>query len=382
MGSLRNLEFRLPFMHHSATMGLRHPEQFSEITPEWLTAVLREGGSCRASNVKNIEMKPLGGAGVGFLSGVARLQVTYDVPEPDGPASAVVKLPTLTEETRNIGDTFRAYEREARFYHEVMPKSRIRAPRCYYCHYDPEQARFVLVMEDLSSLRPGDQVRGLTWEDALAALRTIAPFHAQWWEHPALEAFTWMPLENLDLQHQFAKMWPAFRHDMYDRLMPEEIAIGDRLNWQGDRLAELMRNVPRTIVHWDYRADNLIFDQPQAAEPVVVLDWQLAQRSMGAFDIARLFCGSVPGEIQRSRHRQFLAAWHDELQRRGITDYSLDLAWRHFQIALLVCLYIPVSFYRIGMAAGDRGCALMNAMIFRYFRAAVETQALQVLDQG
>jgi len=361
-------------------MDLRHPEQFSEITPEWLTAALREGGACRASSVKNYEMKPLVGAGVGFLSGVARLQVMYDVPEPDGPPSVVVKLPTLTEETRNIGDTFRAYEREARFYHEVMPKSRIRAPRCYYCNYDAEQARFVLIMEDLSSLRPGDQVRGLTWEEALAALRTIAPFHAQWWDHPTLETFTWMPFENLDLQHQFAKMWPAFRHDMYDRLMPEEIAIGDRLNWQGDRLAELARNVPRTIVHWDYRADNLIFDHPQAAEPVIVLDWQLAQRSMGAFDIARLFCGSVPGEIQRSKHRQFLAAWHDELQRAGVTDYSLDLAWRHFLTGLLACLYIPVSFYRVGMAAGDRGCALINAMIFRYFRAAVETNALQVLD--
>ena len=363
-------------------MDLRHPEQLGQITPEWLTAVLRAGGACRSGTVKNIEMTPLGGAGVGFLSGVARFQLTYGDPEPEAPTSVVVKLPTLTEETRAIGDTFRAYEREARFYHEVMPQSRIRAPRCYYCVYDAEQTRFVLVMEDLSSLRPGDQVKGLTWDEALAALRAIGPFHAQWWDHPALEGFSWMPLENFDLQHHFAKNWPAFRHDMYDRLMPEEIAVGDRLNWQGDRLAELVRNVPRTIVHWDYRADNLVFDSPNAVEPVAVLDWQLAQRSMGVFDIARLFCGSVPGEVQRNRHRQFLTEWHEELRAGGVTNYPLDLAWRHFLTSLLICLYIPVSFYRIGMAAGDRGCALMNAMIFRYFRAAVETDALRVLDEA
>src|SRR5262249_17560812 len=153
------------------------------------------------------------------------------------PSSVVVKLPTLTEETRNIGDAFNAYEREARFYRDVMPKSRVRAPRCYYCKYDANQASFVLVMEDLSGLRMGDQVNGLAGEEAVAALRAIAPFHAQWWDHPALETFGWMPLENFDLQHQFAKTWPAFRHDMFDRLMPEEIAVGDRLNWQGDRVA-------------------------------------------------------------------------------------------------------------------------------------------------
>jgi len=361
-------------------MELRHPKRLDEITPEWLTAALHEGGLCRNSRVKDIEIRPLGGKGVGFLSGVARIVVTCDGSDPGMPRSVVVKLPTLTEETRNIGDAFNAYEREARFYRDVMPHSRVRGPRCYYCAYDAGQTTFVLVMEDLSGLRMGDQVRGLTWEEALSALRAIAPFHAQWWDHPTLESFTWMPLENFDLQYQFAKTWPAFRHDMYDRLMPEEIAVGDRLNWQGDRLAELVRHVPRTIVHWDYRADNLIFDQPDAKDPVIVLDWQLAQRSIGAFDMARLFCGSVPGEIQRSRHRQFLSVWHGELLKAGVTDYPLDLAWLHFQIGLLACLYIPVSFYRVGMAAGDRGCALINAMIFRYFRAAVETNALQVLD--
>ena len=362
-------------------MEFRPPKQFNEITPEWLTAALRAGGSCRESCVKDIEVRPIGSQGVGYLSGVARIKITYDVPESDTPATAVVKLPALTEANRNLGDAFNAYEREARFYREVMPKSRVRAPRCYYCAYDAQETSFVLVMEDLSGLRAGDQVRGLTWDEALAALRAIAPLHAQWWEQPALADLTWMPLENLDIQHLFAKNWPAFRHEMYDRLMPEEIAIGDRLNWQGDRLAELVRSVPRTIVHWDYRADNLVFDSPDAAEPVVVLDWQLAQRSMGAFDVARLFCGSVPGEVQRGRHRQFLGLWHEELLARGVTDYPLDLAWRHFLTGLVICLYIPVSFYRLGMAAGDRGCALINAMIFRYFRAAVETNALQVLDE-
>lgn len=361
-------------------MELRHPQHFNEITPEWLTAVLREGGSCRDSRVKDIEIKPIGGQGVGYLSGVARIKIAYDALGSDTPESAVVKLPTLTEANRNLGDSFNAYEREARFYHEIMPKSRIRAPRCYYCAFDAKQTSFVLIMEDLSSLRPGDQVRGLTWNEGVAALHAITPFHAQWWNHTALDGLTWMPLENLDIQHLFAKNWPAFRHDMYGRLMPEEIAMGDRLNWQGDRLAELLRAVPRTIVHWDYRADNLVFDLPDAEEPVIVLDWQLAQRSMGVFDIARLFCGSVPGEVQRGRHREFLDLWHHELRTRGVTDYPVDLAWRHFLTAMLICLYIPVSFYRLGMAAGDRGCALINAMIFRYFRAAVETNALQVLD--
>jgi aminoglycoside/choline kinase family phosphotransferase len=357
-----------------------HPKRIEDFTPEWLTRALREGGVCRHTRVTGFDTRPLTGEGVGFLSGIVRVRLTYDRSELDAPASVVVKLPTYAETNRQLGDSLRAYEREARFYREIAPRSRIRAPRCYCSVLDPAQGDFVLVMEDLSGLTIGDQVKGLTVDQAMAAISMIGPFHAQWWNQPALSELPWMPFENLDLHHLFAQHWPAFRQQFHDWLMPDEIAVGDRLNWQGDRLAQLLAHVPRTIVHWDYRADNLIFDDRTSMAPVVVLDWQLAQRSLGAYDIARLVCGSLPTGVQTGRHREFVACWHEALRAGGVPDYSQDQAWRDFRIGILACLYNPVSFHRVMLAAGSRGKALAEAMIHRFFHAAVECDACAVLD--
>ena len=359
-----------------------HPTRTEEITAGWVTRALRDGGECRDSSVTEIEVTPVGGVGVGFLSGTVRVGLTYDRAEPTAPASVVVKLPAAAEPNRRLGDSFHAYEREVRFYREIAPRSGIRVPRCYYTALDPEAGVFVLVIEDLSGLTSGDQVKGLTVEQARAAIDAIAPFHAQWWNHPELAALTWMPLENLDIHHLFAQHWPAVRYQLYSELTPEELAVGDRLNWQGDQLADLVAPAPRTIVHWDYRADNLIFGDLHGQDPVVVLDWQLAQRSMGAFDVARVLCGSVPPDEQRGRHRELVARWHELLVEGGVKGYSAEQAWNDFLKGLLLCLYNPVAFRDFGEKAGKRGKALVDAMTHRFFRAAVECDACRVLGSG
>ena len=49
-----------------------------------------------------------------------------------------------------------------------------------------------------------------------------------------------------------------------------------------------MRERPPTLVHADLRADNLLFGPVGTPDEVIIIDWQLAIRGMGAFDIARL----------------------------------------------------------------------------------------------
>ena len=376
----RTLESFPRFGHYNALMSAGHPKHIEDITAEWLTRALREGGVCREAHVASMDMTSIGGGGVGFLSGLARIKLTYDRPEPQAPASVVVKLPT-SGNTREVGDTYRAYEREARFYRDIAPRSRVRAPRSYYSVLDVGAGDFILIMEDVSRCTKGDQVKGLTVEQATAAVDTIGAFHAQWWNHQELTQLTWMPFENLDIHHLFAQNWPEFRHQFYDELAREEIAVGDRLNRQGDRLAALVADVPRTIVHFDYRADNLMFDEQSRTEPVIVLDWQFVQRSMGAFDVARVVGGSVPSEHQAGRHREFVALWHDGLARAGVRGYGLEDAWRDFLKGLLLCLYIPVAFHHMAWPEGERARALVRAMFHRFFRTAVETDACRVLDR-
>ena len=361
-------------------MDITHPNKIEEISADWMNWVLHSAEVCRKSSVTHIEFRDLPAGHLGNLSGLARVNLTYDQMEEGLPHSVVVKMPSSSRGGREWGNSYNAYEREARFYQDIAPTSPIRIPRCYLSLMDIHNDNFILVLEDVSQHNFGDQVKGLTAKQVLDAIHTIAPFHAYWWDHKKLSQLTWMPKENLDILHLFAQNWPDYRHRFFDQMNEEERAIGDRLNWQGDRLAELHVQSPRTIVHSDFRADNLIFDETSQEHPVIVLDWQLAQRNLGAYDVARVVCGSVPFEDQQGRHREFVNAWHEGLMINGVREYSQHEAWRDFQTALLMSLYTPVAFHHLNSHEGGRGLQLARAYMHRIFRAAVECDAASVLQ--
>src|SRR5205823_5352902 len=84
------------------------PATPSSITPEWLTAVLRESGAIYAARITEVAAATLG-AGSGFTGEVARLSVHYDRADPRLPASMIVKMPGSHPETRRLTDAFAVY---------------------------------------------------------------------------------------------------------------------------------------------------------------------------------------------------------------------------------------------------------------------------------
>jgi len=72
-------------------MAIKDPMHVEEITPQWLTHALREGGYLKDASVKSIEKKIIGDA-KGFLSSVVQVKIEYDTIEKDAPVSVVVKI--------------------------------------------------------------------------------------------------------------------------------------------------------------------------------------------------------------------------------------------------------------------------------------------------
>ena len=100
------------------------PKSPNEITPQWMTAVLRNSGSLPASaEVSEVTGRQLG-EGAGMLSELSLLSLTYSGDYQDAPATLVAKFPTLNEVNRGIAMDFRVYQREVRSYQEIVPKSR------------------------------------------------------------------------------------------------------------------------------------------------------------------------------------------------------------------------------------------------------------------
>jgi aminoglycoside phosphotransferase (APT) family kinase protein len=236
----------------------------------------------------------------------------------------------------------------------------------------------LLILEDLSSLSAGDQVKGITPAQAKASVETIGRFHACWWEMPSLESLSWMPHRNIQAS-RYQSAWPKFREVFGGYLSASAIALGDHLANHLEALLCEIEQRPHTIVHSDFRADNLLFDALSHSQPVVVLDWQLAIRGRGVLDVARLLCGSLNPQDRVACEMTLLRRWHETLARGGVQGYSIAQAEQDYKMSALICLYYPVTIHEAEEAAGIRGAALAHAQIERFFTAAVELNGASVL---
>ena len=150
------------------------PTQPGEVTPAWLTAQLRGPAlSTRRTRSAGFRSEPIG-EGAGMLGVIARLQLQYEAEA--GPiSSVVVKCATPTVANRAVAMTFHMYEREVRFFRELADRLQEGVPACYAAEIDLESGDFVLVLEDSTGYRPGDQAAGCELADTAAVHRRDGP---------------------------------------------------------------------------------------------------------------------------------------------------------------------------------------------------------------
>ena len=110
---------------------LKIPAGPQEITPQWLTHALRQSGTITDATVRSFESKTIG-EGAGFMGQLAQVALLYEGSEAGVPRSLIAKFPSDIPENRDIGNLFRFYEREARFYQEIADEVELRTPRRYY----------------------------------------------------------------------------------------------------------------------------------------------------------------------------------------------------------------------------------------------------------
>jgi len=356
-------------------VSIKNPLHVNEITAEWLTRILREGGSIGKSRVTGIEIHPLGGV-EGFMSSVVKADLAYDVSEDRAPKSLVIKIDPESESYREAGEELHAFTREIMFYRSVAPGVSVRLPRLYGSVLEPPA--YALAMEDMSALRPGDQVRGISEEEALGIIGEIGKLHARYWSSPELDGFDWMPYEN-PVWQDYEEKWRSFTAHFGGLLGSGGLAIGEKLVRHAPWLAGEIGSRPKTIVHSDLRADNLLFGSPGSDDWVVIIDWQLAIKSMGAFDVARLTAGSEPVSELRKYHYEAVGRWLDALGEGGVGGYTRDDAVKDYKLGLLFNLCWPVHFHEGSLNATGRTKDLVIAMITRDFTAAAEFDAASVL---
>lgn len=357
------------------------PLTHDDLTPGWLTEALRHGGVIAHAQVVAAESEPIG-AGAGFVGDIARVRLSYDRVEAGAPATLIAKLPTLEPRRRMMSTGARLFEREIKFYDDIAPGLDVRTPRRYYSASDPNEGRHVLLLEDLAPALPGDQVAGCAPAEAELAIRHIARLHAAWWRSARLAELEWMPLlagVHPSAEAWWDQMWGPCVARAGGRLPASVLRIGQRLGANAMYALRQLDAAPRTIVHGDYRLDNLFFEARPGAAGVAVVDWQLSTRGCGVYDVAYLLSGGLAPADRRQHEVHLVRAWHEELLAGGVRGYSFDDAWRGYRLSVMVCLTFVTVMLNVVESADARAEQLVDVVLERAAAAADELGVEELL---
>ncbi len=354
------------------------PASPTDLTPTWLSSTL--GTPVDAVRFENL------GEGVGVLGEVTRLHIYYpDGPSDERPATLILKTPATADENRVLATQYGFYSREVNFYKEAARESSLRVPDCYFAAMDDSSCPFALILEDVVGARVVDQLVGPSVTEAEMVIDGIAALHARWWDSPDLDALDWLPPINNDLYQGFAEVLP--------QLIPVlEQRYGDRLEPEGfgplNQLAPLytnfldywMKTGPTTFIHYDLRTDNILFDPPSNPGSICMLDWQLAVRHRGTFDMSYFLGQSVPTEFRRANEDTLLRRYHDALTGLGVTGYSFEQCWDDYRRGMLMH-FAAATQTAVLEGGNDRGQRLLDSIVTRGWTAALDLDAAAFLPE-
>lgn len=338
--------------------------------PEHLTDVLRSAGVLRNGRVSDVTVEL---STPTVLSHIYRLRLAYEGEARDAPASLFLKAKHLE---RPIGP-WKYGHREVVFYRSVAPATPPGLlPRCYDTRWDEATGNWHLLLEDLKETHgsPTQWPLPPPLGDCETIVRTLARFHAMWWDDSRLGTSigSWIdPADGGSSQKRLAEQVAHFADALGERLSAERRSLYDRLIDAMEPLtARYHSHRNMTIVHGDAHAWNCFLPRSAGTGTARLFDWDTWRPDFGSDDLAYLMALHWYPDLRRRRERHLLDIYHDELLARGVTGYDRRALQDDYRLSVLWSITTPVwqhagnippviwwpHLERIHLAAGDLGC--------------------------
>jgi hypothetical protein len=335
------------------------------ITAEFFTELLRAGGH-PGVRVEGFDAKNVGPGQIGRC---VRFTLEYAGDAAGAPRTLVGKFPSLDPLSSQTGVQLRNYAREVYFYRELAARIPIAKPRCYYAEIVEEGPEFALILEDMAPATQGDQLAGCSPEIARAAVCELAKLRALIAEPSAESALHGRAL--------YAQMLPAFLARFSPRLARDEQEIIAAVA-QSNGPPHAYPAEPWSLVHIDYRLDNLLIDARCSPPRVSVVDWQSLVLGSPLSDVAYFLGASLLPEVRRPIERELVRAYYDALCAQGARDYAWDRCWSDYRRGAFAGFAVTVIASVIVQETA-RGNDMFTAMASRHARHALDLGAAEFL---
>ena len=356
------------------------PTAIDEVEAQWLTESLRSSGVLAASSrVAEFDIEPIG-MGVGIMGLLYRLSLRYDT-DGAGPVTVVLKLASSDPQARYVSRVFRFYEKEVGFYRKFAELTQVPTTACYAADHDLETDDFVLLFEDIGDAIVHSQVDGCPPDAALLAVRNLARHHATFADSALFDDpdFAWVPFGSDSPNPEgviqgMADSWGPFQESFPELVTSELAAIMERFAASARSLLTVTKGHPITLVHGDYRLDNLFFS---ADGKVTAVDWQVCAKGPFAYDLAYFMTQSLTIDDRRTHEAALIDAYLDELETAGVS-HDRDMLMDDYRATAMFCLCYPIQAGRIELV-NDRARALIVDMFNRAMTAISDHNATEFL---
>ena len=349
------------------------PGSMANVSAEWVEECIGRG------KLNNINLVPMG-EGVGMMSSMSIIELEWEG-STNLPSSLVLKLAAENETNRTVSQQFNLYLKEVSYYKDLAPRTTARSPRIYASEID-EEHNFFLLMEDVSSYRMGSQVEGATVEECELCIDFLINLHASFWNQ--LNGISWLPnmsgsdnAKNMALGCEAG--WPQLQ-EIFGNFVPDNIeAERERYLEAVPRLQTQLDQHPTTLIHGDFRMDNMLFGQAPEHDSLLVVDFQGPLKGNGIHDVAYLLSHSAKTEVRREHERNLIERYSSGLINAGVKDYSFEKAWNDYRIGVLYSWTVAVVIAGTMDPANDRGFAWMSKMVDRNGTAINDLDCLSLL---
>lgn len=356
---------------------MRIPRRPTDVTAAWLSTALTATGERVV--VDGVRVVPVG---TGQTGATYRIAASYEANPAGLPETFVIKLPVLDDAVR--GGVTLGYVSEVAFYARVADRMAVPTPRCFYSDIIDDGADFALLLEDMSPAVQGDQIVGSTPEEARLAVTALAGLHGPSWCDP-----TWLDLTEV------AMPMPGNREGAKGLGDVARMAVDMTLDKLGARIDAVDRETATaamslvtqwlmaepnrySLMHGDYRLDNLLFDPDRTR--VTVVDWQTMGVGLPSRDLSYFTATSLLPELRAAIEERLVDNYHQSLIGYGVTNYDRDTCWRDYRLGMLQAPLIT-SLGCAFASSTERGNEMIAVMLERGCQAIRELHTIELVKE-
>jgi len=347
-----------------------------EVDADWLSQQLQANGI--DATVCAFTAEPVG---TGQIGKCYRYHLNYAGPT-QGPATLIAKFPSDDPASRATGVILRNFLKEVKFYQSLQSRLTIRTPKCYFAEIEGQGPEFLVLMEDLSPGKQGNQLLGCNRQVAQAAVNQLIGLHVPSWCDESLKSQAWLydaqSAKTDALFEMYKAQLPGFLDRFGPKLAKDERNIIARLG--ESHTAPLYSDLPDmfSLVHVDYRLDNLMIDHRQAGPNITVVDWQSITLGAPLSDVAYFIGAGLLADARRDAEEGIVHGYHEGLLAAGIEDFDWSTCWNAYRRGAFAGFGVTVIASMM-VARTERGDKMFTAMAQRHARHALDLGADEFL---